>query len=483
MFRTLEVKENKRPGNWPVTSTKNFSIMKRISPSSNLKTVATVLVFCSVLFSCSQEKKDLKVITVSGCVFIDNVSMHNAKFGSLSDSGETSALLVSEGDILYALGETAGFIAYVRYKNEYGHHLEFTMDSTTPGFVRINDKIHSLYLDDDPAYSEWISTLSSEDLKGLSFLHLSGDSGKYDLSALELISETNPDLGLSVDNIGDMEQLYEILSMIHPTSLIIPDIELDSRVDDLIPNLANLEHLYMDGESFKTADFLHQLPDLKSLIISGWDPDGPNLAQFEEISTLESLTLIESGIKSLSALGDPRHLSALNLIDCSSLTDISHLKDMHGIQCLGLLDCDTLSNLSVLKEIPALQWLSFPPGIGQADFDDILTHHKSLKGVELLGCKNLTDISSLTRLQELKALAIGWGEIDYKTLQQLEGIELIVIEEESFSAAGDEIAALKEALPGAQIVPGGGFCMGSGWILLILPVFLLAFGYRRFIRN
>ena len=457
--------------------------MKRISLSSNLKTVATVLVFCSVLFSCSQEKKDLKVITVSGCVFIDNVSMHNAKFGSLSDSGETSALLVSEGDILYALGETAGFIAYVRYKNEYGHHLEFTMDSTTPGFVRINDKIHSLYLDNDTELSERIGEMNSEDLAVLDLLYVSDVTGEDDIAALNMIAEANPGIGLSLENIDSLELVYEILSMFHPTCLIIMDIDLDSRISDLTANFENLELVLLGEENLEVGDFLNELPKLKSLILGGWDPGESNHIQFEKMSGLESLTIAESNIESLDVLGDLKKLSSLYLIMCDDLRDISKVKTFPGLQCLSLMDCDTLTELSVLKEIPSLLWLSFPLETSQADFDDILTLHTSLQGVELLGCKNLTDISSLTRLQELKALAIGWGEIDYKTLQQLEGIELIVIEEESFSAAGDEIAALKEALPGAQIVPGGGFCMGSGWILLILPVFLLAFGYRRFIRN
>jgi hypothetical protein len=483
MFGTLEVKENIGSGNRPVTSTKKYKIMKRIRFSSSSITIAAVIVFCSVFISCNQPAKELKIITVSGCVFIDNVSLHNAEFGSLADSGETTAIMVSEGDLLYALGEEAGFLAYIVYSEEFGQHLEITMDTAFPGTVRINGKFHSIYLEDNPEYLEWISTLNSEELSDLRFVHVSCDSGKYDLSAIKIIAEANPNIGLSVDELDNPEQFYEILSLFHPSCLILPDIELDHRIDEYILNLDNLEFIYLDDGSVDSGEFLYQLPKLKSLIISGWDPNGPNPIQFEKLSTLKSLTLIESGMNSFAELGDPEQLSALYINGSSLLTNISHLKDLPEIQCLGLLNCDTLTDLSVLKEIPSLQWLSLPPGISQADFDEILPHHTSLKGVELLGCENLTNISSLTQLQELKALTIGWSDIDYNSLGLLTGIELIVIEEEAFSGDEEEIAALKEALPDTHIVPGGGFCMGSGWILLLLPVLLLAFGYRRFIRN
>jgi hypothetical protein len=456
--------------------------MKHIRFSFSVNCLTVILLFCTILLSCNQPVKELKVITVSGCTFIDNVTWHNAEFGSLADSGETTALVVSDGDLLYTFGGDNGFIAYIRYSEEYGQHLAITMDSTYPGFVRINGEIHSLYLDNSSECTEWVKSLDREDLASLRFLHLSVDSDSFDLSALELIATAKPDIGLSVENFEERE-LTEIISMFYPTSLILMDIDSYSQMDPLVPNLDNLQLIYLEGGSMESGNFLYQLPALKSLIISDWDPASQNPAPFEKLSNLESLTLVKSKIKYLATIGQPEKLTSLYLIGCEWLTDISHLMDLKRIQCLGLMECDTLTDLSVLKEIPSLQWLSFPPDISQADFSDILQHHMLLQGVELLGCENITDISSLVQLRALKSLAIGGMEIDYKTLQQLESAELIVIEEDSFSEDEEEVAALKEALPGAHIVPGGGFCMGSGWILLLLPVLLIALGYRRFLRK
>ncbi|MGC9470806.1 MAG: hypothetical protein ACP5D1_04615, partial [Bacteroidales bacterium] len=48
--------------------------------------------------------------------------------------------------------------------------------------------------------------------------------------------------------------------------------------------------------------------------------------------------------------------------------------------------------------------------------------------------------------------------------------EMLVIEQNIYDKSPDQIDRLKEALPGTRIVPGGGFCLGSGWILLLLPL-------------
>ncbi len=456
--------------------------MKRIRLSSTLKCLSVVFVSCLVLLSCNQEKKVLQVVTVSGCGFIDNLSMHHSQFGSLADSGETSALLVSEGDLLMAFGEPDEFIGYIVYREEYGQHLEFKFDTVTPGLLKINDKIHSLYLDNDPELNEWIGKMPGVDLSELDLLYVSDVNGEDDLAAIKMIAEANPDIGLSLENIDSLELVYKIIEMFHPTCLIIMDIELDSRINELSTNLENLDLVLLGEENLQAGDFLYELPGLKSLIIDGWDPDESGHIQFEKMQNLESLTIAESGIRSMDVLGELDQLSSLYLILCESLTDISHIKTFSELQCLSLMGCDTLTELSVLKEIPSLQYLSFPTEVSQPDFDGILEHHQSLQGIELLECDSLTDLSSLTRLQELKALSISIQEIDYSTLQQLTGIELIVIDEIEFGKEED-IAALKEALPDAHIVPGGGFCMGSGWILVLLPVLLLAFGYRRIIRN
>jgi len=52
----------------------------------------------------------------------------------------------------------------------------------------------------------------------------------------------------------------------------------------------------------------------------------------------------------------------------------------------------------------------------------------------------------------------------------MENLEILVVEQNIYDNSPDQISRLREALPGTRIVPGGGFCLGSGWILLLMPL-------------
>jgi hypothetical protein len=58
-----------------------------------------------------------------------------------------------------------------------------------------------------------------------------------------------------------------------------------------------------------------------------------------------------------------------------------------------------------------------------------------------------------------------------------------VINEKHFTEEGTEIAGLKKALPQTYIVPGSGYCLGSGWLLLMLPFLLMAVLFRAIFRR
>jgi hypothetical protein len=162
------------------------------------------------------------------------------------------------------------------------------------------------------------------------------------------------------------------------------------------------------------------------------------------------------------------------LIDCDHLTDISGLNTLSHLRQLNLLSCDTLAVLDPLRNLHHLELLSLPPLVGQQEFADIIGLNPSLKSVGLIGCVGIKDLSPLKELKALVAAEIDLPGIDFATLEQLSSIKLLVIGQDQFESSPEKIEALSKALPNAQVVPGGGFCMGSGWILLVLPFFLAA---------
>jgi hypothetical protein len=54
-----------------------------------------------LLFRCTMNNPELKIVSVKGAGQIFNYTRNNMNFGSIADTGELTALAVSDGDILY----------------------------------------------------------------------------------------------------------------------------------------------------------------------------------------------------------------------------------------------------------------------------------------------------------------------------------------------------------------------------------------------
>ena len=433
----------------------------------------TILLIAYCLWRCTTPKPEYKIITISGSSFSNNMSKTYLKFGSLADSGKTAAVMVSEGDLLYLIQEPTDNPVIFRYNLSDGQSVRIGTDTTYIYESYLNDKLNSLYFNDSADVADWLKQNDSSGIHGLRAIHINGSAINEDISFLEDIAALNPSLGLVLENL-DQEKLTRVLSMFHPEWLFLMDSGLKGIGDKLVPNLNNVEIMIIDAEYEGDLGYLSRLPNLHSLIIEGYHATDSAAIDFDRIKNLTSISFLNAGIGSLAEVKLPRHLQSLLLIDCDRLTDISALSTLPHLCQLNLLACDTLTDLSALDNLHNLQLLSLPPGASQQDFIRITGQNRSLKSVGLIGCEGINDLSPLKKLDGLISLELDLPEIDFGTLEQLTGIKLIVIEQNKFNASTEKVAALAKALPGAQIVPGGGFCMGSGWILLIMPVLFIA---------
>jgi hypothetical protein len=136
--------------------------------------------------------------------------------------------------------------------------------------------------------------------------------------------------------------------------------------------------------------------------------------------------------------------------------------------------------LSALDNLSNVKWISFPPGISQGDFSDFLSKNPGLEVIDLLGCEAISDLSPLSRLTSIRALNLDLTVEDLSPLYQLKDLELLTLHEDSFEEWQYE--ELREALPNTQIVIGG-YCLGSGWLLLAIPVIVVSTACARLFRK
>lgn len=81
-------------------------------------------------------------------------------------------------------------------------------------------------------------------------------------------------------------------------------------------------------------------------------------------------------------------------------------------------------------------------------------------------------------LDDLKVLTVSDTLRDQSTPLQLKNLEYLSLPVASLEDSVF-VNQLQKALPNTHIVPNDGFCMGSGWLLLIIPAIFLGVIIRR----
>jgi hypothetical protein len=371
-----------------------------------------------------------------------------------------TAVMAEAGDLLYLWNDDIE--CFYRYDPGDGQTLAFTSDPGACFKTFLNGQLIILDIyDDDPAVWEWLEkcdTGSLQHLRSLQF-HIYKQE-KLNMDLIRKIAKARPAIGLYFE--ADPPNRAEIITLFTPTWLVAAG-SLDFNEEN-ISRLKKLRCLYfLEPESLR---FIEKLPNLESLILSMDDDD----IQIDKLPKLRSLTLIGgSGLSSLAGFRNKKRLRNLYFIACE-LDDLSPVGQFTELNGLGFMFCQGNADLAALPELPRLRWISFPEDVSQDDFAMFLVQHPRLKVVDLFSCNELDDISPLASLSELQGLTLDVAVEDLATLYGLKGLEVLTLGEDQ--VAEEEYQDLQAALPGTRIALTG-FCLGSGWLLLIIPMILM----------
>lgn len=416
------------------------------------------------------------IIDVTGAPVTINCSKSYTFAGHYANAeNDTVSLAVSAGDLIYfqLMGEE---ILCYRYKPSDGLHLSIRFDSTYERFY-LNDGLISVRLSGGSAAWDWLRTADDEILTGIRSLYITMPLSEAEINSLEMLSRviSNPGLFIEGDSLPGA-----VLTHLKPEWLIAEDLDYSTLRDDARANLRHLELLWHSGAGSIDPELLYGLPALGSLIIEYWDSAEIADLQFKKLRNLESLSIIESNIHDLSPVAAASGIRNLNLIYCDSLEKIGSAAGLKGLSCLGFTGCQHIRDIPAIAQMAPLTRLSLPGNTSQPEFADIISRHGQLQVLELVGCESITDLSPLEDLSALRALTLDLSIADLKPVCQLNELELLVLSEDLFEDSL-AMAEIRRAMPGTRIVAGGGFCLGSGWILLLVPaVIILIMARNRF---
>jgi hypothetical protein len=315
-----------------------------------------------------------------------------------------------------------------------------------PGFTgwsaSVSGHVVSLDLGKDSAVA-WLEHASPADLARLRLVSLHDSVPTAARPALQRLAAANPAVGLSFESSAETART---LPLFRPRVLAVPELAAAGP----LARLRQVETLFIGETDSGSLDGLRGLAALRRLILENW-----TLFRVRQLPPdLEALTALDSKVD-VSAVGDLPRLRAL------------------------VLTGSEWTKASDLAGLPKLRWLGLPKNATQAEFAALVRAHPDLEVVELIGVDSVSDLSPLRGARHLKAVTLDGTYADLGVLRDLKSLEFVGLSKGIWEKSPDQVAAIRAALPTAAIVKVTPLCLGSGWILLLLPAALLGLLARR----
>ncbi len=341
----------------------------------------------------------------------------------------------------------------------------------------LNDELYQIKIDTNQELLPWLQQQEGKHLNHVKNLWFNIPPLESHRVYLQQLATMNPGLSvtLNYDTAGITDSdLAWFAQFIKPHVLIMS--EGTRNMTSLArANFHDLEYLVIDFSQSNPADVLPSIPSLKALFITVDGPlPGPDF--FKQNPQLEKLTIIGG---SLATPGAPpwkmlNHLRELNF-SVDSVAPYTIARYHPDLQTL-IIQRDF--NMDSLKGIKNLKWLSLGAPRMVKAMDQIPAVLPSLELLSLINQDSTQDFSPLGKLPRLKYLVIS-NEVGLDTtLYSFKGLKYLSVPAK-FLEDSTRANALRQALPSTVISPNSGLCMGTGWLLLLLPLAVLLFLVRR----
>ena len=428
--------------------------------------IILMIVLVAILYLTTYKKTNYQIVRLKGAESYANYSKSNVTWWAGNTADSLSALPVFDKDLIYMM---KGDDFTYRYLMTDGRDLKFNME----GFKYfLNGHLIAINIDESERLREWLEHLDAREIKDLRSLYISGDIPDDYVNYLSEIAVTKPRLGIILDgNSLNADKLFDIFD---PEWLFAPGFTLDNKLLDKILQSKHLNLICMNINTLDELNRLSVLPDLRTLMI--YDMRQPADGETLELNDhLESLTLIKAGIKNLDFLRHSSFLKELYCFGCDSLTDISRIRDINTLRFLSFAMCDSLTDITVVNRIPSLLWFSFPVKTRQDAFKAFFPVHKDIRVIELTGCINIHDLQPLKTLKHLRGLIISGMEPDTTALPVMKNLNYLSLPDKYLESDSTRLARLHATMPFTTVIPNsvGGLCLGSGRLLLFIPLLVL----------
>ena len=423
--------------------------------------IASVIVIYVLLF----ENHAYQIVKLKGANIYSNLSKSYLTWMVSNNKDSISAMPLYKNDIIYMIFDEDDEEFCYRYRKTDGLMLAFSKQQFK---LLLNDRLISIRITDNDEINSWLENIEYETVKDLRSVFITDEISGLDLELITKLSELMPEVGIYIDS--QDEETDEVIKLFEPLWLINFNDKLSPEAIELANHSEKIDILRIDAD-LNDPDEFSEMDNLEILFIENLDQPEPG-SEPALFKGLRTLNISESGISNLDFLISCRNIRELSLIDCESLKDISALNQLPGLITLNLIACDSLKEVNVMGRMPRLKWISFPNNIEQKEFDLFLSGHPSVEIIDLIGCENIENFSRIKELKQLSCLSIFGMKVPVDSVLQFKNLKFLSLPEEILDDE-KKVSLLKENLPETIIVPSGGICLGSGWILLFIPFVMI----------
>jgi hypothetical protein len=413
-----------------------------------------------IITSCNSRPEPYSILEFSGVSDIANYSKSYFMMMNKSDSINPTVIMGSTGDLFWC---DENIFVY----NESSSQSRFLIKSTD-SVVYVNDKIYSIDIPDNDNMIPWFKNMNVRDFSSLQFINVESKLPESYLPYLSELAKIKPDAGICfTGNFKDMAELLKIFSprIIAGAGLLRDDYEQLSK-------LTKLECLMITLNDSVITDPLPALPKLKQLFLAELDDNivltGDLLINNKQI---EKLIIQKSGILDLSILKPLDNLKELVANVSDSIKNIEFVNEHNKLEVLSIAGNNLVYDPDRVK-LPLLRWTTFSSNVTREQFNSFIDTHPDLEVIELTGNDKIDNLQSLSKLNKLYGLTISDTITDVESIKNLKNLKYLSLPSDFLDNPVNK-AEIQKALPGASIVANEGFCLGSGWLLLIIPLVLI----------
>ena len=420
------------------------------------------ILFLLMIFfnSCKNHPESYSVLEFTGTDEISNLSKSYFLMLNESDSINPVVILGSKGDLFWC-------DEYLFVYNDPSAQNRFLLRQTDT-ILYVNDKIYSIEIPVKDDTIPWFRNLSEYDFSKLQFINVQSNLPDSYLPYLKGLAEIKPDAGIYLT--GDFSDLTGLLEIFNPR--IIAGTSIFRSDYDRLSGLTNLEVLMITLNDSVITDPLPAMPQLKQLFLTELDDDIVLTNNFLiNNKQIERLIIQTSGSLDISMLNPLDNLKELVINVSEDIKNPDLINGHTKLEVLSVTGDDLIYDPGVIR-LPLLRWMAFSSNATQEEFDSFIDTHPDLEVIELIKNDTISSLQALSKLSKLYGLAVNDTVTDIATIKTLSGLKYLSLPGD-FLADPVKKAEIKSSLPGTRIVANEGFCLGSGWLLLLIPLILM----------